>query len=499
MTSDRTLTGLLQERRPTDGGQVFVRTPEGRTWSYDQIDALAAQLTNVVRAHGVRTGDRVAVQSPNSVEWLALHLGLLRAGAVQLPLNPAYTDAEVAALLYDAEPTLVVRDTAREVLPGPWAHLTLDASGHGSLLDEASAQSVEADGAELSGDSPAALLYTSGTTGRPKGALLSHGNLWHNATTLVAAWGFGPDDVLLHMLPLFHTHGLFVATHCVLASGSSMVALPRFDARAVVTQLPSATVLMAVPTHYTRLLAEPDFDRDAVAGIRLFTSGSAPMTVGLHNAVTARTGHVVLERYGMTETAMLTSNPLRGQRRPGTVGPPLPGVDVRVVDDEDIAVALGEVGNVQVQGPNVFSGYWRRPDLRQTEFTAEGYFRTGDLGRFHPQRYLELVGRSKDLIISGGMNVHPKEVEEALDAIEGVAESAVIGLPDSDLGEAVVAVVVASDGAVLDAETVRHAVRDRLAGFKVPKRVYVVAALPRNAMGKVEKARIRNELSRESR
>ena len=324
--------------------------------------------------------------------------------------------------------------------------------------------------------------------------MLSHGNLVHNAITLVDAWAFTGDDVLLHVLPLFHTHGLFVATHCVLASGASMLLLPRFDLDEVLDGLTTSTVLMGVPTHYARLLDDQRFDRALADRQRLFVSGSAPMTVGLHRQFTARTGQVVLERYGMTETSMLASNPLSGTRKAGTVGQPLPGVDIRAVDHAESAVAVGEVGDVQVKGPNVFSGYWRRPELRDTEFTLDGWFRTGDLGRWDDDGYLELVGRSKDLVISGGMNVHPKEVETVLDSLDGVVESAVVGLPDADLGEVVVAVVVASAEAELDVSALLSSARQRLAGFKLPKRIVVVDALPRNAMGKVEKARLRADL-----
>jgi malonyl-CoA/methylmalonyl-CoA synthetase len=311
----------------------------------------------------------------------------------------------------------------------------------------------------------------------------------------VTAWRFERDDVLVHLLPMFHTHGLFVATHCVLAVGASMVFLPRFDVTDVVDALDIATVVMGVPTHYARLLDDPGFDAESTRNVRLFVSGSAPMPASMHEQFTARTGQVILERYGMTETSMLTSNPLRGPRRPGTVGLPLPEVEVRVVGDLERSLSPGVVGNVQVRGPNVFGGYWRRPDLTASEFAPGGWFRTGDLGVLDEDGYLELVGRAKDLVISGGLNVHPKEVEAAIDAVDGVVESAVIGLPDSDLGEAVTAVVVREVGCALDATTLRAAVRDRLAGFKVPRRVVFVDHLPRNAMGKVEKSRLRAELS----
>jgi malonyl-CoA/methylmalonyl-CoA synthetase len=408
---------------------------------------------------------------------------------VQVPVNPAYADNEVKVLVADSDPVLVIRDPARSALPGAWQSLTLDARGDGTARELAS----DVDGAMPSVDPAdgAALLYTSGTTGRPKGALLTHSNLVCNAKTLVDAWGFSKEDVLLHILPLFHTHGLFVATHCVLASGASMVFLPTFDVSQILEELPRCSVLMGVPTHYSRLLADDRFNASRVRGIRLFVSGSAPMTPALHSAFEGQTGRTVLERYGMTETSMLTSNPLDGVRKPGSVGPPLPGVAVRVVDDEETPMVTGSVGHVQVRGPNVFGGYWRRPDLADETFTEDGWFRTGDLGAFDSDGYLELVGRSKDLVISGGLNVYPRDVEDVLDALVGVQESAVFGVPDRDLGERLVAVVVANDGVALDPETLRAASREQLAGYQVPKKIVIVESLPRNAMGKVEKGALR--------
>jgi malonyl-CoA/methylmalonyl-CoA synthetase len=348
---------------------------------------------------------------------------------------------------------------------------------------------------ELTSADGAALLYTSGTTGRPKGAYLTHGNLQHNAETLVDAWGFTSEDVLLHVLPLFHTHGLFVATHCVLASGASMVVQSRFDVTAALDELPRCTVLMGVPTHYSRLLSDSEFDRDAVRGVRLLVSGSAPMSPQVHERVRRRTGLAVLERYGMTETSMLTSNPLDGDRKPGTVGTPLRGVGLRIVDGNGRRAPTGDVGQVEVKGPNVFGGYWRRPDLDDETFTADGWFRTGDLGRLDDDGYLELVGRTKDLVISGGLNVYPKDVESVLDHVDGIAESAVVGLPDADLGERVVAAVVVEEGAFVDPQALRATLRDRLAPYQVPKHVTVLETLPRNAMGKVEKTVLRSLLA----
>ena len=491
------LIELMDRGRPSDGAATFARTPEGRVMSYDDLAAVSSGMGQVVTQRGVVPGDRVAVQVDKSLDALALHVALLRIGAVQLPLNPAYTDAETAALLADAEPSLVIRSARCAELSGAWETLTLDATGSGSLIEAMAKPPTRVDPpvVQLNADDPAAMLYTSGTTGRPKGAVLTHGNLVHNAGTLAREWGFTPTDSLLHVLPLFHTHGLFVAVHCVLASGCSMTVLPRFDVESVLAELSGSTVLMGVPTHYGRLLEDPRFDARTAGHVRVFISGSAPMSTSVHAAFTARLGTTVLERYGMTETSMLTSNPLIGVRKPGTVGLPLPDVGVRVVDDAEELLAPGEAGAVEVHGPNVFHGYWRRPDLQATEFTSDGWFRTGDLGRFDSDGYLQLVGRSKDLIISGGMNVYPSEVESVLDAIDGVFESAVVGLADPDLGEAVTAVVVMDPMQRTDEQSVRSACRARLAGFKLPRKVVFLDELPRNAMGKVEKARLRDELT----
>jgi malonyl-CoA/methylmalonyl-CoA synthetase len=457
-----TLPELFRRGRPADpDATTFLEVPGGVRLSYGDVDRRSAQLAHAL---GLGRGARIAVQVEKSPEAVLLYLACVRAGAVLLPMNTAYTAGEVAHLVADAEPSLVVDD-----------------AGLASLVRESEGHSTTFDDVEVGPDDLAAILYTSGTTGRPKGAMLSHRNLASNTGVLHELWGFGPDDVLLHVLPIFHTHGLFVAINCTLANGTGMVFLPRFDVDEVLAQLPRCTVLMGVPTHYTRLLDDPRFDAEVCSNVRLFVSGSAPMLATTHDAFRARTGHAVLERYGMTETSMLTSNPLDGERRAGTVGFPLPGTDVRIADDEVI----------EVRGPNVFAGYWRRPELRATEFTGDGWFRTGDIGAWDDDGYLRIVGRAKDLVISGGLNVYPKEVEDVVDAIDGVLECAVVGVPDPDLGEAVLAVVVAEAGVVLDPEAVRLAARGRLAGFKVPKRVEVVDALPRNAMGKVTKADLR--------
>jgi malonyl-CoA/methylmalonyl-CoA synthetase len=469
---------LFRERRPRDDA-VAIRPARpgavlGSPLTYGDLDARSAAMAAALVRSGVGPGDRVAVLVPKSPDAVALHLACLRAGAVHLPIDPGATDDEVGHVLADAEPALVVRDAAELVAVA------------GGVSDWQDVPRGAAD--------PAALLYTSGTTGRPKGALLSHGNLAHSARTLVDAWRFTASDTVLHVLPLHHTHGLFVALHCALAGGGAVLLAERFDAADAVALMPRCTVLMGVPTHYVRLLAEPSFDAISTATLRLMTSGSAPMALSTHAAVLERTGHVVLERYGMTETTILTANPLDGERRPGTVGRALPGVGVRVVDAADQPVGGHVVGAVQVQGPNVFAGYWRRPSLRAVDVTADGWFRTGDLGSLSADGYLTIVGRSKDLVISGGLNVYPKEVEAVLDELPQVRESAVVGLPDPDLGETVVAVVVPADAVdpgELELDVVRDACRSRLAAYKLPRRVVLVAELPRNAMGKVEKSRLR--------
>jgi malonyl-CoA/methylmalonyl-CoA synthetase len=449
--------------------------------TYGAAQARSAQVARRLEAAGVRPGDRVAVIVPKAPDVLLVYLGCLRAGAVFLPINPAYTDDELRYLLDDADPALVICEPSRVGALGgrSWTG-----------LDDLMARSL--DERETFADVPepedlAAILYTSGTTGRPKGAMLSHQNLSANAQTLAEAWEFDAADVLLHALPVFHAHGLFVAVNTTLVAGSSLRWLPRFEVDRVVEELPAATVFMGVPTFYTRLLADKRLDRERTARMRLFVSGSAPLAPTTHEDFLRRTGHAILERYGMTETLMLTSNPVHGERKPGTVGPPLPGVSVRITGAEP----AGSPGPVEVRGPSVFSGYWRRPELTQTEFSLDGWFRTGDIGTFDGDGYLVLAGRSKDLIITGGLNVYPKEVEDVLDNAPGVAESAVIGVSDRDFGEAVVAIVVVQPAVELDTGEVRDFARRHLASYKVPKRVLVVDTLPRNAMGKVEKAALR--------
>ena len=473
-----------------------------RHFSWADIEAGTARIAQLLTGLALPAGARVAVQVEKSPEALLLYLACLRAGFVYLPLNTAYQAAEIDYFVGNAEPSVIVHAPAAE----PWiaaiaqrhdvAHrFTLDNQGGGSLFAAAAGQPATFATVDREADDLAAILYTSGTTGRSKGAMLSHGNLSSNARTLGLYWRWRTSDVLLHALPIFHVHGLFVASHGALLAGARMLWHDRFDPARIIEALPRATVFMGVPTMYVRLLDQPAFDREVVRGMRLFISGSAPLLADTFRQFEARTGQRILERYGMSETTMLTSNPYDGNRIAGTVGLPLPGVGVRVVDDQDRPLPWGEIGGVQVRGPNVFSGYWRMPEKTREEFTTDGWFRTGDVGQFDANGYLAIVGRSKDLIISGGYNVYPKEIESWLDDSPGVLESAVIGVPDRDFGEAVVAVVVAQNGTTIDPTALIAAMKERIAGFKVPKRIHVVAELPRNQMGKVQKALLREQFS----
>jgi len=489
--------------RISDETRPFLLTEAGVVLSYGDMLAASARYANVLAALGVKPGDRVAVQTGKHVDSVWLYLGCLRAGAVYLPLNPAYTPAEVAYFVSDAEPSLIVCEpdglAALQSGLGQSAACveTLDALGEGSLQKLAATMRDDFATFEAGADDLAAILYTSGTTGRSKGAMITHENLRSNALALVDIWRFGPDDVLLHALPIFHTHGLFVAMNTVMLSGASMIFLPKFDLAAVMAALPRATSMMGVPTFYTRLLSDKRFDRDAANHMRLFVSGSAPLSAETHRAFTERTGHAILERYGMTETNMITSNPHDGERRPGAVGFPLPGVSVRIADPESgTPLAQGEIGVIELKGPNVFVGYWRMPEKTAQEFRGDGWFITGDLGYVDPDGYVTISGRAKDLIISGGFNVYPAEIENALDALPSIGESAVIGLPHEDFGEAVTAVVTAREGQVVEESTVRAQLEAVLAKFKIPKRVLVKDALPRNAMGKVQKNALREEYSK---
>ncbi len=479
--------------------RTFIETADGRILTYGALLEGAARFAHALVARGVRPGDRIAVQVEKSPEAIMLYLAAVRAGAVFLPLNTAYTLAELEYFIGDAEPSLVVCDPARRegveaILRGRGAAAvaTLDSRGEGSLAESAGGRPPRFSDVERGPDDLAAILYTSGTTGRSKGAMLTQENLLSNARTLARLWRFDSRDVLLHALPIFHTHGLFVATNTVLAAGASMLFLPRFEAEEVLQLMPRATTLMGVPTFYVRLLKQPGLDRAATAHMRLFVSGSAPLLPETHREWQARTGHAILERYGMTETNMNTSNPYDGERIPGTVGFPLPGVELRVADPgSGRKLGPGETGVIEVKGPNVFKGYWRNPEKTRAEFRSDGFFITGDLGRIDERGYVHILGRNKDLIISGGYNVYPKEVESEIDRLPGVVESAVIGVPHPDLGEGVTAVVVRSEDGTIEEPAIQRLLKDRLAGYKLPKRVVFLPELPRNAMGKVQKSLLR--------
>jgi len=490
---------LIQRRAQAAPQRVAIETTDGARLTYGGLDQRCAKLAARLARLGVGPGDRVAAQVEKSVANLLLYLACLRRGAVYLPLNTAYTLPELDYFFGDAAPALIACDPARraaiESLSGARdARLaTLDGAGQGDLVDGLDDEPPEPSVAPAGDDDLAALLYTSGTTGRSKGAMLTHRNLASNALTLVDAWGFSAEDVLLHVLPLYHVHGLFVACNTALLAGARLLFLPRFDAEEVLELLPRASVLMGVPTHYTRLLAKDGLSAACCANVRLLVSGSAPLLEDTFRQFEARTGQRILERYGMTETGMNTSNPLYGERRPGTVGLALPDVELRVADEAGRVLGAGEVGVLEVRGPNVFKGYWRMPEKTALEFRNDGFFITGDLARIGADGYVSIVGRAKDLIISGGLNVYPKEIESVIDDLPGVVESAVIGVPHPDFGEAVAAVVVGAPGAALDEDAVIAAVRARLAGFKVPKRVWFTASLPRNAMGKVQKNALREQ------
>ena len=495
-------SGLLPRDR--SGDRICVISPDGSSLTYDEVLARTASYAAAIAAAGVKPGDRVAAQIDKSNEALFLYLGCVRAGAVFLPLNMAYTPAELEYFIGDAEPALVVASSCQAEVVTALASKTsarvetLGPAGEGTLPALAAAADASAwRDVECGPGDLAAVLYTSGTTGRPKGAMLSHENLRSNAAALVEAWRFTPEDVLIHALPIFHTHGLFVATNVTLMAGGSMIFMPKFNPAEVLDWMPRATALMGVPTFYTRLLDDPRLTREAAKGMRLFISGSAPLLADTHRAFAERTGHAILERYGMTETGMNTSNPYEGERIPGSVGTALPGVEVRVTEPESgRPLEREEIGMIEVRGPNVLGGYWKKPEATQESFRDDGFFITGDLGKIDRDGYVWILGRGKDLVITGGFNVYPKEVELEIDAIEGVGESAVIGVPHRDFGEAVVAVVVPEKGASLDEAKMIAELRQRLAGYKVPKRVIVTDELPRNTMAKVQKNLLRERYAK---
>ena len=507
--NNNNLFAAIRTAFPVDLCTVAIESADSATgdplkrYTWQDINEHTARIANLLTSMALPEGSRVAVQTEKSVEALMLYLGVLRAGYVYLPLNTAYQAAEIEYFIGNAEPAVVVCSPKSL----PWIQtiadaakvmrvLTLDESGGGTLMDEAAKQSSTQTIAFRHADDLAAILYTSGTTGRSKGAMLTHNNLLSNALTLKDYWGWSSSDVLIHALPIFHVHGLFVASHCALLSGAKIIWFSKFDPNSVLARLPEATVFMGVPTLYVRLLADARLSKASCKNMRLFVAGSAPLLIETFNEWRERTGHTILERYGMSETTMLTSNPYapeHGERRGGTVGFPLPGVEVRVADDKCGICAVNEIGGIEVRGPNVFSGYWRMPEKNREEFTVDGWFKTGDVGKLDERGYVAIVGRSKDLIISGGYNVYPAEIEGYINDMPGVAESAVIGVPHPDFGEVGVAVVVAKTGASLDANLILSTLKSDIANFKVPKRVFIVSDLPRNARGKVQKNVLRQE------
>jgi malonyl-CoA/methylmalonyl-CoA synthetase len=506
-SNNANLFAALRAAFPSDLDQVAVETDDGLMYSWRDLDRASAMIANLLDALKLDEGARIAVQVEKSVEAMLLYLATLRAGYIFLPLNTAYREAEIEYFIGNAEPAVVVCSSANASWVGPIAtaagtrHVfTLDDDRTGTLLEVAAQCSDRHAVARKADEDLAAIIYTSGTTGRSKGAMLTHGNLRSNAEVLKDYWRWRTaeqgGDVLIHALPIFHVHGLFVAIHGALINGSKMIWLNRFDPKRVVARLPEATVFMGVPTLYVRMLAESGLTRKACANMRLFISGSAPLLIETFNEWRERTGQTILERYGMSETVMLTSNPydpVSGERRGGTVGFPLPGVQLRVRDDEGEPCPTDEIGHIQVDGPNVFAGYWRMPEKTKEEFTADGYFKTGDVGKIDGLGYVTIVGRSKDLIISGGYNVYPAEIEGYINEMAGVAESALVGVPHADFGEVGIAIVIPRPGVTLRGEAIISALKSKLANFKIPKRCFVVEELPRNAMGKVQKALLREQ------
>ncbi|MEH6516861.1 MAG: malonyl-CoA synthase [Halioglobus sp.] len=496
MSENSNLYALYAENFPDEKTHPLLTTADGSVFTYQAAEQESARLANSLVALGAQPGDRVTVQAEKSPRCLCLYLACLRAGLVYHPLNTAYRTAELEFFLQNAEPAIVVCGSAsqtmiEDITPNTvLAVLTLENDGSGTLADHSAKQADVHEVVAREESDLAALLYSSGTTGRPKGIMLTHGNLGSNNQTLVEAWGFTKEDCLLHALPIFHVHGLFVGLGCVLMSGASMVWLDKFDIDDVLSAMPRCSVMMGVPTYYTRLLSEERFSRESCDTIRLFVSGSAPLLAETFGDFESRTGHAILERYGMTETSMNTSNPLNGLRRAGTVGLPLPNVDVRVVGEDGATLGTGKNGALQVRGPNVFPGYWRLPEKTAEDFTDDGFFDTGDQAVIDSDGYVSIVGRAKDMIISGGLNIYPKEIEILLDDMSGVAESAVIGLPHPDFGESVVAVIVGTENAPESSAIIAHC-KAELANFKVPKQVHFIDSLPRNAMGKVQKNLLR--------
>jgi len=511
-TTDQNLYDALRAAFPADLDQIAVEAAtvsgEPLLYSWRDLERASARIANLLASLKLPEGSRIAVQVEKSVEAMILYLATLRAGYVFLPLNTAYQSAEIEYFIANAEPAVVVCTpgnfgwVSKIAFGAGTQHVfTLGDDRTGSLLERAAHFGDEHQCAPRKADDLAAILYTSGTTGRSKGAMLTHGNLLSNAVMLKDYWGWKPGDVLIHALPIFHVHGLFVAIHAALLNGSKMIWMAKFEPKAAIAAMARATVFMGVPTLYVRMLAEPGLTPEAASHMRLFISGSAPLLIETFKEWQERTGHTILERYGMSETIMLTSNPYaadarhggQAERRGATVGFPLPGVGLRVVDDAGAPLAVGEIGNIQVRGPNVFKGYWRMPEKTAEEFTADGWFKTGDVGRQDERGYVSIVGRSKDLIISGGYNVYPAEIEGYINELPGVAESALVGVPHPDFGEVGVAVVIAKPGAKLDGEAIISQLKSQLANFKIPKRCFVASELPRNTMGKVQKNLLREQ------
>lgn len=511
-SSSQNLFTALRAAFPRDLDQIAVEaaSPAGEPllYTWRDLDRASARIANLLDSLGLPEGSRVAVQVDKSVEAMLLYLATLRAGYVFLPLNTAYQSAEIEYFVGNAEPAVVVCTPANfgwvskiAFKAGTKHVFTLGDDRSGSLLERAVHFGDEHQPAVRQADDLAAILYTSGTTGRSKGAMLTHGNLLSNALVLKEYWGWERGDVLIHALPIFHVHGLFVAIHGALINGSKMIWMTKFDPKAVIAAMPRATVFMGVPTLYVRMLAEPSLTKEAASHMRLFIAGSAPLLIETFKEWQERTGHTILERYGMSETIMLTSNPYKAdtryggqdERRGSTVGFPLPGVGLRVVDDAGAQVPVGEIGNIQVRGPNVFKGYWRMPEKTAEEFTQDGWFKTGDVGKVDERGYVSIVGRSKDLIISGGYNVYPAEIEGYINEMAGVAESALVGVPHPDFGEVGVAVVIPKPGAQLEGDAIIAALKSQLANFKIPKRCFIASELPRNTMGKVQKNLLRDQ------
>ncbi len=501
--SNANLFVALRKAFPANLDEVAIETDGGLLYSWRDLERATAMLANLLQSLSLPAGARIAVQVEKSVEAVMLYLATLRAGYVFLPLNTAYQSAEIEYFIANAEPSVVVCSgknfgwVSKLAFKAGTQHVfTLDDNRTGSLLERAAFCSDQHQPVWSKPDDLAAILYTSGTTGRSKGAMLTHENLLSNAVVLKSYWGWQPGDVLIHALPIFHVHGLFVALHGALLNGSKMIWLTKFDPKRVIEKMPEATVFMGVPTLYVRMLAEPSLTREIASHMRLFIAGSAPLLIETFTEWQQRTGHTILERYGMSETIMLTSNPYEardGERRGGTVGFPLPGVSLRVCDDGGNVLPKNEIGGIQVKGPNVFSGYWRMPEKTREEFTDDGFFKTGDVGKIDDRGYVVIVGRSKDLIISGGYNVYPAEIEGYINELPGVDESAVVGVAHPDFGEVGVAVVVRKPGSTLDGDQIVASLKAKLANFKIPKRCFVVDSLPRNTMGKVQKNLLRDQ------